>query len=274
MIIDGKTIQQQIVKELLPRVQERSRKPMLGIVVVGDDPVSLRYTTMKQACASTLGVVVTVVRHEVTISQEAFLQEVSALCNTVDGIVVQLPLPKHIDQEKVLALIPWHKDVDVLSPQARERYINGTLPIVPPVVGAIIEVLTRYAIPLEGKNVVLVGNGTLVGAPFSVWLKHNNYKFTHVFRDTPDREHVFSHADIIISGTGNQGSIAPEMIKSGAVLIDAGTSEVAGVLVGDFKKECASRAGLMTPVPGGIGPITIAVLFKNLLTLIDASHES
>jgi hypothetical protein len=200
MIIDGKTIQQQIVKELLPRVQERSRKPMLGIVVVGDDPVSLRYTTMKQACASTLGVVVTVVRHEVTISQEAFLQEVSALCNTVDGIVVQLPLPKHIDQEKVLALIPWHKDVDVLSPQARERYINGTLPIVPPVVGAIIEVLTRYAIPLE---IAARGRDLITGLPREV-----------IITDSDVREAISHSIERLVEATKEVLEVTPPEILS------------------------------------------------------------
>ena len=179
---------------------------------------------------------------------------------------MQLALPEHIDTKAILDAVPVEKDIDVLSSKSRERFEKGELDITPPVVGAIKEIVEREQVEFGGKNVVVVGKGSLVGGPAALWFKNKGANVTVVDQDTNNITEVTQNADIIVSGAGVPGLITPDMIKEGMVLLDAGTSEQGGKLKGDADPACAEKASIFTPVPGGIGPITIATLLQNLVT--------
>jgi methylenetetrahydrofolate dehydrogenase (NADP+)/methenyltetrahydrofolate cyclohydrolase len=273
MIASGNAIKNDIVLELKKEVVRFHPAPRLGIVYVGDDPVIDRYIALKEKCAKEIGVSVQIKKFDTTVSHDDLVRSVTAFCGEVDGLIVQLPLPVHIRRDEILELIPPEKDVDMLSSVSRQLFIENKIPIVPPVVGAIVEIFERYAISLVEKKIVVVGRGHLVGAPFVVWLTRKGITPTVITRTTPNIEGVLRDADIIVTGVGQPGLITPDMIKTGAVLIDAGTSESEGALQGDIDPECAHHAGLFTPVPGGVGPITVAMIFKNLFALLQSKNE-
>ena len=183
------------------------------------------------------------------------------------SIIVQLPLPPHIDTERVLNVVPPERDPDVLSEKSIALFEKDTSAILPPVLGAIKEILLRSGVFVGNKKVVIVGRGKLVGAPAAVWFKRHGSNVALLGRDTADLKPHTAEADIIVLGVGSPGLLRPDMIKPEAVILDAGTSEEGGKLLGDADSACAEKAGVFTPVPGGIGPITVAILFQNLLTL-------
>jgi methylenetetrahydrofolate dehydrogenase (NADP+)/methenyltetrahydrofolate cyclohydrolase len=183
-----------------------------------------------------------------------------------DSIIVQLPLPAHIDTEAVLNAIPVELDADVLSAEARRRFEAGSPEaLLPPVVGAIKEILERSQVQVEGKRTVVLGQGWLVGEPAALWLGQQGAQVEVV--DRADSLESLKDAEIIISGAGSPRLITPERVSSGVVIIDAGTSESNGAIVGDATPECADIASVFTPVPGGVGPVAVACLFQNAALL-------
>ncbi len=235
MIIDGKKIADEILDELHGDFS-------LGIVM-GDDATSNSFVRMKERAAVRVGVVVK------RFSAEEF--DKALLC---DGVIVQLPIA---DAEALLAKIPPQKDVDAL----------GKAPLVhAPVAEAVREVLTRANVEVKNKKAVVVGAGKLVGIPCAQLLQELGAKVVVVTLEQRSLEEL-KDADIVVLGVGSPGLIKPEMLKQGVVLIDAGTSETGGKLSGDADPLCAEVASLFTPVPGGIGPIAVAMIFKNLFTL-------
>lgn len=177
------------------------------------------------------------------------------------GIVVQLPLPAHIDAEAVCNAITPEKDIDAIGANTSFRA---------PVALAVLEILQRADISIHGKRIVVVGEGTLVGKPVANMFRAEGVLPQIVTENTQNPEEYYKQADIIVSGAGRPHMITPSMIQNDAVLIDAGTSEQGGVLKGDIDPACADKASVFTPVPGGVGPITIAKLFENL---ISAAHK-
>lgn len=250
MIIDGKRIAEDIYGSLkLPR-------PLtLGILVGAENPVTDSFVRIKEKAAERLGI--TLVRHELPrgASTDDAVAGVAALASA-DGIIVQLPLPQRIDVETVLAAIPPEKDVDGISPHPKVR---------PPVAEAVGEILSRNGIDPHGKKAAVVGSGRLVGAPAAALLA-NLGADVHVIT-LGDSLDGLKDADIIVSGAGEPGLIQPGHIKDGAILIDAGTSESGGRVSGDADSACAEKAAVFTPVPGGVGPIAVAMIFKNLVVL-------
>jgi len=201
-----------------------------------------------------------------TVSEEATTADIEAtvahLAEHTDGIIVQIPLPLGIETESVLAAIPADKDVDGINPTIAEaeRIVRA------PVVEAVREILSRNAIEIEGKKAVVVGEGRLVGKPVAAWLEESGADVFVITHEKGSMNELLD-ADIVVSGVGEPGLIKPEMIKEGCVLIDAGTSEAEGKISGDADPLCASKCSLFTPVPGGVGPIAVAMIFKNLLAL-------
>lgn len=251
MIIDGKAIAEDIYGGLkLPR------SLTLGILVGAENPVTDSFVRIKEKVAERLGV--TLVRHELPrdATTDTGVAGVVALVGTADGIIVQLPLPQRINVETVLAAIPPKKDVDGISPHPNVR---------PPVAEAVGEILTRAGIDPRGKRAVVIGSGRLVGAPAAALLAKLGAE-VHVVT-LGDSLGSLSEADIVVSGAGQPGLIKPEHIKNGVVLIDAGTSESEGKVAGDADPACADKASVFTPVPGGVGPIAVAMIFKNLVEL-------
>ena len=258
MIVDGKTLAEEM--KIALRQQARCKNLKIAEIWVGDNPVSAKYVARKKKFGEEIGV--EVILHELAnyISQADLAEEMNKLVNDekVNGIIVQLPLPSGIDEQKILDLIPPGKDVDALGHEAR---------VLSPTVEAIKEILERNNVSLVGKKVVVLGRGKLVGRPVSVWLAQEGVDVQVVDINTENPEAILRQADIIISGVGKLGLITPDRIREGVVLVDVGTSESAGQLKGDADPACADKCSLFTPVPGGVGPLTVAMLFKNLLEL-------
>lgn len=184
-----------------------------------------------------------------------------------DAVIVQLPLPESIDTSQVLDSIPLAQDADVLSRSAHERFESGDADaLLPPVVGAVKEILERAHVEPTGKRAVVIGNGWLVGEPCAAWLHAKGAEVHVVTLESGDLSFL-KEAEIIVSGAGSPGLIKPEHLTPGVVLIDAGTSESGGAIVGDADASCAEIASVFTPVPGGVGPIAVACLFKNAAEL-------
>lgn len=262
MIIDGKALADKIKKELKNSVNDKDLR--LVIVRVGEDPVSERYVERKKKFGLDIGVEVVVWEYPSTISEADLSEEIIRLSsdNKVDGIIIQLPLPKEIKEQNILNLVPPEKDVDALGQEAL---------VLSPIVGAVQTILSEYKVEIKKKKIVVIGQGRLVGKPVSVWLTQEGGDVTIVNSETSSPEKIIIQADIIISGAGEPNLLRPEMLKEGVVLIDAGTSDIFidgfNKLAGDAHPACAEKCSLFTPVPGGVGPLTVAMLFKNLLSL-------
>ncbi|HVV15170.1 MAG TPA: bifunctional 5,10-methylenetetrahydrofolate dehydrogenase/5,10-methenyltetrahydrofolate cyclohydrolase [Candidatus Paceibacterota bacterium] len=238
MIVDGK----KIAEEILADIGDSLRGRKLGIVMGSSDPATESFIRIKSKVAARLGV-------------KVVHGEFSKLLTSCDGIIVQLPIA---NSDELLAQLPADKDVDAL----------GHAPsVLPPVAGAVAEVLMRQGVDVVGKKIVVVGAGRLVGRPAAEMLKEMGGEVTVVTTNSGSLEELKT-ADVVVLGAGDPGFIKPEMLKQGVVLIDAGTSESSGKLAGDADPACADIASIFTPVPGGIGPIAVAMIFKNLLALV------
>ena len=270
MIVDGKKIRDDIKREIKRDVAFLALRPRLVLILVGSDPASVKFTSMKRAFAEDVGVECIIREFPESVTTEILCSEITELNRDprVNGIIVQLPLPASIETDVVIEAIHPAKDADALRAlEEEERRVP------PPVAGAVEEILERNGISPEGKHAVVVGYGRLVGKPVAQWLVDSgaHLRVIDEHTDAHISAEALLNADIIVSGAGVPALIKPEMIKEGVVLIDAGTSEsqeLQGKLVGDIDPLCAEKASLFTPVPGGVGPITIAVIFKNVLLLI------
>jgi methylenetetrahydrofolate dehydrogenase (NADP+) / methenyltetrahydrofolate cyclohydrolase len=259
MIVDGKEIANHIYDEIRTEFKIASRTPTLGIIVCAPNFETEKYLNLKQKKAQDVGIKIALVRLEATVTTADVLHALVSLTKKCDGVVVQLPMPAHIDTDAVLSALPPSHDVDALNPNTAE--------VLSPVVGAIAEILKVHTVPIFERHVTVIGSGKLVGIPASKWFMEHGAAVSIVTKDTVDISYYTKHADIIVSGAGVPNLITPEMVKDGAVILDAGTSEDGGVLKGDVHPDCATKASLFTPVPGGIGPITIAVLLQNVVKL-------
>ncbi len=261
MIIDGREIAAQIYDGLRVLIDKQRNRPHLTVFTCAPNFETRKYLTLKKKKAEEVGLGLNVIEFMPDIKTEEIIQSIKQSVNTADGIVIQLPLPKHIDTKAVLAAVPENLDVDAV------HYIGEEAVVLPPVVGAINAIAEHHEVSFTNKNVVIVGKGRLVGAPSSLWAKKMGADVTVIDKDTTNTDEILTSADIIISGAGVPGLITPEKIKDGVIIFDAGTSEEGGMLRGDFASDCANKAALFTPVPGGIGPVTIAILLRNLVKL-------
>lgn len=250
MRLDGRALAREVSERL------EANGLMLGILVIGADTVTDSFVRAKARAAEKLGVVV--VREEVpaTATTEEALDALEALAQNADGVIVQLPLPRQMDAGRILAAIPPEKDVDGISPSPNVR---------PPVAEAVKEILENARVDVKGKNAIVVGNGRLVGKPCAKLLGELGAEVTVLQRG--DSLDALGDADVVILGAGQPGFVKPKHLKDGVVLIDAGTSESGGKVTGDADPACAEKASLFTPVPGGVGPVAVAMIFKNLEAL-------
>lgn len=208
---------------------------------------------------------VNVIEFPDTASTEEMRLSIMHMLMQTDGVVVQLPFPKHVDIDSILHDIPSSYDVDVM------QYDGSDNTVLPPVTGAIAEIAKRQDLLFAAQKVTVVGHGRLVGAPSAIWAHTQGARVSVITETSTDAAEKIAEADILILGAGQGCHIKPDMIKDGVAIFDAGTSEMEGKLCGDAHPDCAEKASLFTPVPGGIGPITVAILLKNLVTL--ASKE-
>ncbi|MCA9355014.1 bifunctional 5,10-methylenetetrahydrofolate dehydrogenase/5,10-methenyltetrahydrofolate cyclohydrolase [Candidatus Kaiserbacteria bacterium] len=260
MIVEGSVIAEDILKSVAKVVAERSSVIRLSAITCAPNFETRKYLERKKKKAISVGIALNVVELPVDATTDDVVSSVLEVAKTVDGIVVQLPLPTQIDREAVLTAVPVGKDPDGF------KYGKDNSACLPPVVGAIDEISHRHNVSWQGKRVVVLGQGRLVGAPVAEYARRLGVLVTILNRDSFD-ENVLQSADIIVSGVGQPHFIKPAMVKEGVVIFDAGTSEEKGLLAGDADPGLGSKAKLLTPVPGGIGPITIAYLLKNLVRL-------
>lgn len=269
MIIDGNKINEEIKESLRGLAKGLS----LAIIWVGDDPVSAKYVEKKKILGEEVGIHVDLFKYGEGIMTSELIEEIKNISRDCSGMIVQLPLPKQIDSVAALNTIPIDKDVDLLSERAYQNFVEGKSKILPPVVASVREIFERNNIrDLHGKRAVIIGRGKLVGRPAAVWLANQGALVDLLGRDTKDLLPFTKNADIIITGAGVPNLIGPEMVRDGVIIIDAATSDVSGKIAGDVDPAVAGKASIFSPVPGGVGPITVAMLFKNLVTL--AGHNS
>jgi methylenetetrahydrofolate dehydrogenase (NADP+)/methenyltetrahydrofolate cyclohydrolase len=240
--------------------------PQLVFVRVGADPASEYYVRSKEKLARRAGIVSrTIVLDEATEQAEldSILTELSS-DGAVDGILLQLPLPEHLDAERALLLIDPDKDVDGLHPVNTGRLWNGARGLFPCTPEGIIAILDHYRLPIEGRHAVVVGRSNLVGKPAAALLRRNA-TVTVAHSKTPDLAAITRQADILIGAVGVPGLIGPDMVRPGATVLDVGLSRVEGKIVGDVDPAVAGVAGALTPMPGGTGLVTVAMVIRNTL---------
>lgn len=260
ILIDG----DRLAREILEGIKAKQLK--LAVILVDKSEVSKSYISKKREMCEKVGIGFELFNFSLDAKQEEIKNKIEELNNdkSVSGIVVQLPLPKNIDTPSILNAVL--KDPDVLS-EASFNNFSKNIGILPPVVKAIKYIFDKYRIDLNGKKIVLIGKGRLVGKPLSVWLSSLGADFKIVDRSTESISDFTKDADIIISGAGSSGIIQKDMVKEGVILIDAGTSSEEGKVKGDIDKEAYGKASYVAPVPGGLGPLTVACLIDNLAKL-------
>ncbi|MFH1457091.1 MAG: bifunctional 5,10-methylenetetrahydrofolate dehydrogenase/5,10-methenyltetrahydrofolate cyclohydrolase [Patescibacteria group bacterium] len=267
MIIDGKKMAEEIKESLKGEIVKSGKKLKLGIVQVGENSVSQKFIERKVKFSEEIGVKTKIYNLPAEITTNKLRKKMAEICKLVDGVIIQLPLPQHINTQYILGSIPQKKDVDVLSAKSIGDFVVGKQNVLPPVVRAIRKIFVKNNIEIVGKNVVIIGAGLLVGKPAMIWFINQGATVFVLRRLTQNIFKFTKEADIIITGVGNPGLIKPEMVKEGVIIIDAGTAMEKEKLSGDVDLSVASRASIFTPVPGGIGPLTVAMVFKNLLAL-------
>lgn len=276
-IIDGRALareQEQLLKE---RVQRLGRTPRLVIVQVGEDAASTQFVARKKVVGESLGIEVRVHQYPKDISTSEVRRRLAMITHErdTDGVVLQLPLPEGMNTEYLLNAIPVEKDVDVLSAKSVGAYSAGRLATTPPVVRASQLLLERVGASMRGKRCVVIGAGRLVGKPLALWLMREGAVVTVVSSAMDDLPSVLEKADVVFLGTGNAGLIRADVLKEGAIVIDAGSGVgVDGKIMGDFDPTGADTRNITySPVPGGVGPLTVTALFENLVTLVEGSKR-
>jgi methylenetetrahydrofolate dehydrogenase (NADP+)/methenyltetrahydrofolate cyclohydrolase len=273
-ILDGKALALKIKSEIAAKVKKLSRPPGLGTILVGTDPGSLSYVAGKHRDCAEVGIASIRIDLPATASESEILAAVSQLNNDANctGFIVQLPLPAGVDGQKVLAAVDPKKDADGLHPNNLGKLVLDSKTIVPCTPKAILRILNEYQINLSGKSVLIIGRGTTVGRPLSILLsqKSVNATVTLAHTATTNLDELLKNADIVSAAIGKAHFIKPQMIKAGAVVIDVGITRIDSQLLGDVDPAITSVAGYLAPMPGGVGPMTRAMLLSNLLELAQA----
>ena len=268
MIIDGKAIAEDMYQALAKRRALFKNPIKLGIFVVGKNPVIDSFVGIKERNAKRLDIEMVRVDLPDTATQDEIIASLKDVATRSDAVIPQLPLPAGIDINTVLAAVPNEKDVDALNPNIpeEERLVHA------PVALAAVEILERSNIQIKDAKTVVVGAGRLVGKP-SAWLLKSLGARVSMFTLQRGSIDDLKDADIIVSGAGNPGFIKPEHIKEGVALVDAGTSELKKKITGDADPACAEKAAVFTPVPGGVGPVAVAMIFRNLFDLLEKARS-
>ncbi|MBQ6053193.1 MAG: bifunctional methylenetetrahydrofolate dehydrogenase/methenyltetrahydrofolate cyclohydrolase FolD [Clostridia bacterium] len=272
-LIDGKLVAARLREEIRRKsesLKASGRAPGLAVILVGEDPASQVYVKNKEkACAEVGFYSEKYLLPESTSEEEltSLIKKLNADGN-IDGILVQSPVPKHIDYSKIVDTIDPSKDVDAFSPVNVGKIMLGTYSLAPCTPAGIIELIKSTGTDISGKNCVVIGRSNIVGKPMAMLLMHENGTVTVCHSKTKDLKAITSNADILVSSVGKAGFLTADMVKPGAVVIDVGMNRDAnGKLTGDAVFDEVSRvASFITPVPGGVGPMTITMLLKNTLT--------
>lgn len=275
VILDGKNLRNKILDELKTRLEKFDKKPTLVVILVGDNPASKIYVNNKKKTAENLGINSIVINYPSDVDEKILLDKINELNNdeNVTAILVQLPLPKHINKYNIINAILPKKDVDGFTPENSGKLFAGEEPYVYPCTPrGIIRLLDEYKIPIEGQHAVIIGRSNIVGKPLSQMLLDRNATVTICHSHTKNLAEITKTADILVSAVGGK-IIGKNMLKSGCVLIDVGIfKDESGKTRGDADFEAAVPvASFISPVPGGVGPMTIAMLMSNTVELYEKS---
>ncbi len=289
MTIDGRKIADKILEELKSEVatlrQAQGKPPYLAAVLVGDDAGSRRFLELKKKAAESIGIECRIYEFPEKIANGELRMKLNQIvkATTCGGMIIELPLPAHLNTQAILNTVPEEKDPDVLSQKAQGTFFAGRNKILPPSVEAVKQIFSAIGGPAfggeepfspKGKKAAVFGYGLLVGKPVSHWLTGQGAAVTVINEFTESPAELSKKADIIISGVGKPGLIKSDMIKDGAVVIDFGFAGTEKGIAGDVDfEEVAKKASLITPVPGGTGPIVVAAVMKNFVKLISRSGE-
>ncbi|MCG2677099.1 bifunctional methylenetetrahydrofolate dehydrogenase/methenyltetrahydrofolate cyclohydrolase FolD [bacterium] len=271
VILDGKRIAQEVQKELSLKVEELKGKgisPGVAVIRIGEDPASLIYVRNKNKKAQEMGIYFEEHSLAESISQCKLTDLIEGLNENskIDGIVLQLPLPGHLDEKRMLEKISPEKDVDGFHPLNMGRLLKGDPSFIPATPRGIVELLDRYKIPLGGKRAVVVGRSDIVGKPLAFLLLARNATVTICHSKTKDLDLITKEADILVVATGKPEFIREGMVKENSVVVDVGINRVGNRIVGDVDfKRIKEKVSHITPVPGGVGPMTIIMLLKNVI---------
>ena len=273
-LISGKVVSQKVRSEIAEEVKAFKEAygyaPGLAVIVVGDDPASAVYVRNKHKACLDVGITSYQIEFPGETAEDVLLSKIDELNRDpeVNGILVQLPLPKHISEEKVINRISPKKDVDAFHPENVGKIMIGSYDFIPCTPAGIVELLNHYSVAIEGKSCVVIGRSNIVGKPMALLLTERNGTVTLCHSRTKNLANITSEADIVVVAIGKPEFLTADMIKDGAVVVDVGINRLPdGKLVGDVKfDEVEKKASMITPVPGGVGPMTITMLLKNTLT--------
>lgn len=270
-IMDGKALSEKIYERIKTEVAKLEKKPTLAVIITSDNEAGKIYVRNKKRACENTGINSITVEFDETVSDEEFLSKIDELNKNpeVDAIMVQLPIPSHLDTEKILNSISPEKDADGLHYINAGKLFTGQIPnSVACTPKGIIRILDEYGINVEGKHAVVIGRSNLVGKPIAQLLMQKNATVTHLHSKSKNIEFFTKNADIIVVATGKPKMLKGDMVKEGVVIIDVGISRVDGKLSGDVDFDSvAPKASFITPVPKGVGPMTVAMLIQNTLEL-------
>lgn len=270
-IMDGKALSEKIYERIKTEVAKMEKKPTLAVIITSDNEAGKIYVRNKKRACENTGINSITVEFDETVSDEEFLSKIDELNKKpeVDAIMVQLPIPRHLDTEKILNSISPEKDADGLHYINAGKLFTGQIPnSVACTPKGIIRILDEYGINVEGKHAVVIGRSNLVGKPIAQLLMQKNATVTHIHSKSKNIEFFTKNADIIVVATGKPKMLKEDMVKEGVVVIDVGISRVDGKLSGDVDFDSvAPKASFITPVPKGVGPMTVAMLIQNTLEL-------
>ena len=280
-LIDGKAIAAKVrgdIAEEVSRLKEQGISPCLAVILVGEDPASQVYVRNKEKACAQVGMLSEVYRMPESTTQEELLEKVRELAGRreVHGILVQLPLPKHIDESSVINAIPPEKDVDAFHPVNVGKIMMGDFDFLPCTPAGVMRLLDECGIEVKGKECVVIGRSNIVGQPQAMLLLHRHGTVTICHSRTQNLKEVARRADILVVAIGRAKFVTADMVKPGAVVIDVGMNRnEAGKLCGDVDFENVEKvAGWITPVPGGVGPMTITMLLQNTIKAAQLSKEN
>ena len=275
-LLDGKKLAKEMQAEMKERVTQLAKKgivPGLSVILVGENKASQTYVRNKERQSKKIGINSTIIRLSDTIPEIELLQEVEKLNedSSVHGILVQLPLPKHIDEQKILRSIHYEKDVDGFHPMNMGNFLLGNEATLPCTPYGIMTLLHAYDVELEGKSALVIGRSNIVGKPIALMLMNANATVTIAHSKTKNLKELAKNADILVSAIGKGHFVTADFIKPGAVVIDVGMNRnEEGKLIGDVDTEAAMGIeSKITPVPGGVGPMTITMLLEQTIQKVE-----
>lgn len=266
-LLDGKKIKLEILKDLKQKIEQESRKPGLVVIQIGEDPASSVYVTQKQKMADNLSIDFEHLKLSESVSEEEVLKIIDKFNedNTIDGILVQMPIPSHLNSKKIQNAVRYEKDVDGLTDLNMGKLVHNEDSLVPCTPMGIIDLLDAYNIQIEEKKVVIVGRSDLVGKPLFNLMLNRNATVTLAHSKTQNLKDITKQADILVAAIGKANFITKDYLKKDAIVIDVGINRVDDKLCGDVDfEDVKEHVSYITPVPGGVGQMTVAELGKNV----------